>query len=257
MSSAEWIDRLLIDLRIGVAFLTRLPLPLERPLARGELARALWTAPLVGAGVGAIGAAVYFAALSLHLPVAPAAVLAIAATAAVTGCLHEDGLADVADGFGGGATRERKLEIMRDSRIGSYGVCALVVSFLLRTTALASLADPALAAAALVCAHAAGRASLPAFMRLVPPARSDGMSANAGAPQPAAALAAGAIGVVALLIGLGPAAGVVAIVLLALAFWSMAWLCRRHIQGQTGDVLGALEQGGEIAVLLVAAAAMS
>ena len=79
----------------------------------------------------------------MHLPPLPAAALAVAATVAVTGALHEDGLADVADGFGGGATRERKLEIMRDSRIGTYGVCALILSFILRISATDELGDPA------------------------------------------------------------------------------------------------------------------
>ena len=86
----------------------------------------------------------------------------MAATLAVTGCLHEDGFADTADGLGGGATRERKLEIMRDSRIGTYGVCALTVSLLLRASALAYLADPALVAAALIAVHGAARATMPA-----------------------------------------------------------------------------------------------
>ena len=116
----------------------------------------------------------------MHLPPLPAAALAVAATVAVTGALHEDGLADVADGFGGGATRERKLEIMRDSRIGTYGVCALILSFILRISALTNLGDPALVTAVLVAAHAAARAPIPAFMRLVPAARTDGLSADAG-----------------------------------------------------------------------------
>jgi adenosylcobinamide-GDP ribazoletransferase len=174
----------------------------------------------------------------------------------ITGCLHEDGLADIADGFGGGATRERKLEIMRDSRIGTYGVCALVLSFMLRVSALASLHDPALVFAALIAAHAAARAGLPAFMRWVPPARIDGISADAGAPPMASVSVAIVLGVAALGICLGVMTGLIALITLACLHGLMAWLCRCQIQGQTGDVLGAVEQISEIAVLLIAAAAL-
>ncbi len=89
--------------------------------------------------VGLIGAVVYVLAHRAGLPAWPAAALSVAATLFATGCLHEDGLADTADGFGGGKTREQKLDIMRDSRIGTYGVCALALSLLIRVSALASL----------------------------------------------------------------------------------------------------------------------
>ena len=109
----------------------------------------------------------------------------------------------------------------------------------------------------MICAHAAARAGLPAFMRLVPPARTDGMSAHAGTPPSESAIAAVLIGVAALIGGLGFAAAVVALGLIAASLWFMAWLCKREIGGQTGDVLGAFEQAGEITVLLVAVAASS
>ncbi|MBN8881520.1 MAG: adenosylcobinamide-GDP ribazoletransferase, partial [Salana multivorans] len=102
--------------------------------------------------------------------------LALAAGMAATGCLHEDGLSDVADGFGGGKTREHKLEIMRDSRIGTYGTAALGLSLLLRWSALAGLAGPVEVLAALIAAHCASRALLGAFMHLLPRARADGGS---------------------------------------------------------------------------------
>jgi adenosylcobinamide-GDP ribazoletransferase len=181
--------------------------------------------------------------------------MAIAASLAATGCLHEDGLADVADSFGG-RTRERKLEIMRDSRIGTYGVCALFTSLLLRSAALASIADPALAAPVLIAAHMGARSNMALFMRLVPPARQDGLSGGVGTPPGGSAIAAVVIGIAALGIGLGPAAGACAIMLVAAAFALLRWLCMRQIGGQTGDVLGALEQIGEIVILLVAAASV-
>jgi adenosylcobinamide-GDP ribazoletransferase len=255
MTDDLWVQRRINDLKIGFIFLTCLPLTHRTPIANGELSQALWTAPVVGVAVGLLGAGVYGLAQQLHLPPLPAAVLAVAATLVVTGGLHEDGLADVADGFGGGATRERKLEIMHDSRIGTFGVCALILSFMLRVSALTNLGDPGLVAAVLVAAHAAGRAPIAAFMQLIPAARTDGMSADAGRPPQETAVVAVLLGLVPLMVGLGFAAGVVAVVLLAVGFGCMAWLCKRQIGGQTGDVLGALEQTGEIVVLLVAAAA--
>jgi adenosylcobinamide-GDP ribazoletransferase len=255
MTDDLWVQRRVNDLKIGFIFLTRLPLTLQTQIAKGELSQALWTAPIVGVAVGLLGAAVYGLAQALHLPPLPAAALAVATTLIVTGGLHEDGLADVADGFGGGATRERKLEIMHDSRIGTFGVCALILSFMLRVSALTNLGDPGLVMIVLVAAHAAGRAPIPAFMRLVPAARADGMSADAGRPSQGAATVAVLLGLVPLMMALGFATGVTAVVLLAAGFGFMAWLCKRQIGGQTGDVLGALEQTGEIVVLLVAAAA--
>lgn len=257
MLDAYWIRQRVDELRVAFIFLTRLPLLHPGGSVRGELSRALWSAPLVGLAIGLIGAAIYGLAHALHVPALPAAALAVAATLIVTGGLHEDGLADVADGFGGGATRERKLEIMRDSRIGTYGVCALVLSLLLRVGALASLSDAASVAVALIAAHAVARAGLPAFMRLVPPTRADGTSADAGTPPPESTLAATLLGAIVAFAALGLGAGILALLLVAAGFVFMAWLCSRQIQGQTGDVLGALQQIGEIAVLLVAAAAMS
>jgi adenosylcobinamide-GDP ribazoletransferase len=254
MPVATWIHQRIAELAIAVIFLTRLPLPRMSPIGRGDVSRALWAAPVIGGIIGVFGAVVYGLLCLMHLPALPTAALAIAAMVGVTGCLHEDGLADVADGFGGGATRERKLEIMRDSRIGTYGVCALVLSLLLRVSALASLRDPTFVFAALIAAHAAARAGLPAFMRWVSPARADGLSAGAGTPPLASAITAIALGIAALVICLGVTKGLVALAVLACVHLFMAWLCRRQIGGQTGDVLGAVEQISEIAVLLIAAA---
>jgi adenosylcobinamide-GDP ribazoletransferase len=254
MQSSDWLRQRSAELSICVIFLTRVPLRAPTSIAKGDVSRALWAAPVIGSAVGAVGAAVYWLMHMLHVPPFAAAALSVAATVAATGALHEDGLADVADGFGGGATRARKLEIMRDSRIGTYGVCALVLSFMLRVGTLASLGAPALVAMALIAAHAAARAPMPAFMCLVPPARQDGMSAQAGAPPPASAIVAAVLGIAVLMLCLGPPVGLPAALLIACGFALTAWLCRRQIQGQTGDVLGTLEQLGEVIVLLVAAA---
>jgi adenosylcobinamide-GDP ribazoletransferase len=240
------------DLKTSVMFLTRLPFARATPSSGGGLARAAWAFPVTGILVGLIGAVVYAMAQRLGLTAWPAAALAVTATLVVTGCLHEDGLADTADGFGGGATRERKLEIMRDSRIGTYGVCALTMSLLLRVAALASLGDTAAVVMALIAAHGAARATLPAFMYLVPPARDDGLSHDAGQPKREAVIIAGVLGIVILALFLGPALAIAALFLLAVVIALMAWLSLAQIGGQTGDVIGALEQASEIAILLVA-----
>jgi adenosylcobinamide-GDP ribazoletransferase len=242
------------DIRTGLAFCTRLPLATAAPLSGASLARAGWTFPIVGAVIGAFGAALYWLADTAGLHPFVSATLAVAATVLATGCLHEDGLADTADGFGGGGTKERKLEIMRDSRSGAYGVSALVLSFMLRVGAIASLADPVLVAAALIAAHAGARATMPIFMLLVPRARQDGLSADAGKPPVAGTITAGALGLLALGLSLGPVTALIAALLVVAAMGLMAWLSVRQIGGQTGDVVGAVEQVSEILILLAASA---
>lgn len=244
------IKRFGVELKFAVAFCTRLPIEIEA----GNLAQASWAYPLAGAIVGLIGAAIYGMAWWLGLPAQISALLALAATMLATGALHEDGLADTVDGFGGGQTREQKLAILRDSNIGTYGVCALVVALALRWSALSRIAEPHAVASALVAAHVAARAAMPIFMRLVPPARPDGLSAQAGRPPWDRAGAAGALGVVGLLLFLGPAATAISLCLLSCAGLVLAWLALKQIGGQTGDVLGALEQIGEIVILSIASA---
>jgi adenosylcobinamide-GDP ribazoletransferase len=255
MTDAEtWLRGIAADLRIGVLFATRIPLPHAAPVGSADVAGASWTLPVIGALIGLIGALVYRLALAFNLPPLIGAALAVTATLLVTSGLHEDGLADTLDGFGGGGDRERKLEIMRDSRIGTYGACGLVLSLLLRVGALASLAGPAPVALAMIAAHAGGRAMLPLFLRLVPPARPDGLSAGAGWPTQTNAAAAVLLGFVFLAASFGAAGSVVALLLLLAGLAVMRRLCLRQIGGQTGDVAGALEQVGEIVILLTALA---
>src|SRR5215831_8581233 len=246
--SKAWVGALVTDVKIGLLFSTRLPLSHAVEVSGRDVAQASWAMPVAGAVVGLIGAVIYWLAHMVGLPPLPAATLAVAATLGTTGCLHEDGLADTADGFGGGGTRERKLEIMRDSRIGAYGACALITSLLLRASAVASLAEPAAAALALIAAHVVARAAMPIFMHLTPRARSDGLSADAGRPSGRNAATAGLFGAAAAILCLGPVTGCAALVLTALATGIMAWLCRSQIGGQTGDVVGAVEQVNEVVV---------
>ncbi|PWE79580.1 cobalamin synthase [Bradyrhizobium sp. SUTN9-2] len=250
---AEHLKDILADLKMATSFVTILPVAFSKPAGDGAVARAMWALPVAGLLVGLAGALTYKIAIRFGLTPSLAALLVLATTALITGALHEDGLADTADGLGGGRTRERKLEIMRDSRIGTYGVCALILSFGLRWSALATIANPWAVMLALCAAHVAARAGLPAFMWLVPSARPDGLSAGAGAPPGRSVAIAFALGTLALALTLGPGKALVGLILLSLAGLLLARLAIRQIGGQTGDILGAFEQTGEILILLVAA----
>lgn len=243
--------RPLADLALCIGFFTRLPMPALASPPR--FADALWAAPLAGAAVGFSVALFYLILLWLGLPSMAAAALALGGGIWLTGALHEDGLADVADGFGGGRDREAKLAIMRDSRIGTYGVVALVLSLLLRWSALVALAGLAwpLLIAVCVAAHATSRALLPAFIAVVPPARADGLGAGVGAVSSNTAIIAAVLGAVALALT-GARMFVVCAVLLAALFLGLSRLARGQIGGQTGDVLGSLQQAAETAILIAA-----
>jgi adenosylcobinamide-GDP ribazoletransferase len=249
-----WLKQRADELKAAIFFLTRLRYGPAEPVGGAAIAQAAWAFPIAGIIVAAIGALVYWLAHRVGLPPLPCAALSVAATMLVTGALHEDGLADTVDGFGGGHSREQKLDIMRDSHTGAYGVCALVLAIILRVSALASLATPALVVPALFAAHGAARAVLPVFMLLVPPARSNGLSATAGQPPPESAGVAAVLGIVILGLCLGFVLGLAALVAVAVVAALLAWLSLTQIDGQTGDVLGAVEQVGEIVVLLVALA---
>jgi adenosylcobinamide-GDP ribazoletransferase len=237
----------------ATAFLTRLPID---PRARGawRLADSAWAFPLVGAGIGGLAALAFLLAQLLGLGAWPAAILSVLAGVALTGGLHEDGLADTADGFFGGRDREAKLAIMRDSRQGTFGVLATVLSVALRAAALADIGDVIHAGLALIAAHAVSRAALPAAMFGMVPARAEGLGAAAGTPRPRIVAAAAIIGIVISLAALGPMRGAIALGVLGAVVFGMGGLARRQIGGYTGDVLGAFQQVGEVVMLLAAAA---
>jgi adenosylcobinamide-GDP ribazoletransferase len=250
--SENWLAGRLAELRASFAFSTRLPLARVVPSAPANLALAAWAFPIVGLVVGFIGAVVYGILHRVGVLAWPAAALSVAATLLATGALHEDGLADTADGFGGGATKEDKLAIMRDSRIGTYGVCALILALLLRVGVLASFFSTVSVGWALLASHCGARASMVAFMFLAPPARSDGLSASAGQPPIESLTAAVVLGLLVVALCLGPLRMFAALICLLIVVTIMLWLSRRQIDGQTGDVLGAVEQVSEIVILLVA-----
>jgi len=251
-----WLAAWRVDLAAALAFLTRLPLPapVAEPDRPPDLARATRAMPLAGAAIGLGGGVIYWLSAALGLTPAIAGLLAVAATILMTGALHEDGLADSADGLFAGAEPARRLEIMRDSRIGAYGTLALILSVGLRAAALAALAAPGPAVAALIAAHALARALPPAVMAWAPLARDDGLAVGAGQVETKYAWTALGIGAAVAVAFLGFGPGLVA--LLAAGSIGLVAFClaRTRIGGYTGDVLGAIEQLGEIAVLLAAAA---
>lgn len=250
----RWPARQAQLLLCAVQFLTRVPTPALKGFETDWITRAARYFPLVGQGVGAISAGVFI--LGFHVwGSGVAAVLALAAGLLVTGAFHEDGLADTADGLGGGQTAQRRLEIMKDSRIGTYGVCALVVALGLKATMLASVSAQ-VGALALLAAHGAGRAAAVIVMRVTPYAPSGEPGKWKPTPMGVRTSEAVAALVIALwpllllpmpAVGLGLALGSVAA--LALARTSI-----RLIGGHTGDVLGAVEQVFEVGFLLGVAA---
>ena len=188
------------------------------------------------------------------LPPLAAALVAVLAGVLLTGALHEDGLADTADGLGARGGRDKRLEVMRDSRSGAYGVLALVFSIGLRGAALAAAPSALAGLGALVAAAAWSRALIPAAMQIMPPARADGLGAGAGQPDATIAATAAMLGIALALAGLGLAAPLAVLAALAAA-WGVVVLARRQLGGFTGDVLGAIQQCAEAAMLLAAAGA--
>jgi adenosylcobinamide-GDP ribazoletransferase len=249
----DWLS----DFAGALRFFSRVPIP--GPMESGDFRRSLRLAPLAGALLGLIGGLVFVAALGLRLPAAAAALLALGCGALVTGAMHEDGLADIVDGFGGGFTREQKLEIMKDSRIGAFGASALVLSFGLRASALAALApSPYSGLLVLVAAGAVSRCACLAPLVLLPPARADGSgraAADTGVALRPAFLIAPPLAFLPALGAYGVSTCFAALVLAATAVLGLCALARAQIGGQTGDVAGAAQQVAEIAVLLAFAAA--
>ena len=239
---------------VGVMFLTRLPVPRGLRQVEGRLARSAPYFPLIGVLIGLISGAVFVVASALTTPFI-AAGLAVLTGVMVTGALHEDGLADCADGLFGGATRERALEIMRDSRIGTYGAAALAFSIGLRVLALVEMA-PYQGLVALIVAHAVSRAMIPPVLVSARYARTRGLASSVagGVTSLEAMIALLFACAVAIGTGLGP--GLAAIAAAAVASGLVLAVLLRRLGGYTGDGLGAIQQCAEIATLITLAGAL-
>lgn len=238
------------EFQVALMLLTRLPAGrLADPVP--TMGASGWAWPLAGLPVGGLAGLAFLGGFWLGLGPVMAAFLAVAAGILATGAMHEDGLADMADGCGGGQDRARKLEIMRDSRIGSYGVLALILVVGMRAAALAALATPELVIPALIGLAVASRACLSVLIWLLPPARGDGLGRGASELGRGRALVAALIGLLCL------SAFPVALPAVVVAAACVAWIAYRQLGGQTGDILGAAQQLAELAGLLALVAAAS
>lgn len=248
-SAEDWISAL----ESAAAFYTRLPIRVRRHWPQSAILPAI---PVIGAAIGLALGLVFMLAQSLGASPLLAAFLTLAASTLLTGALHEDALADTADGFGpSGLDADRRLEIMHDSRIGAYGACALLLSFGIRAAALAEFAGGT-GLVVLVAANALSRSALAWPLLQLPSARSEGVAAAQGRPGEADAWLALALGgAIGFLFLLGRSLW--GAILAPVAAFAMTVLCTRTMRsaigGHSGDALGATQQIVEITVLVVCA----
>lgn len=247
---------LLADIAASLAFLTRLPISNE--YVRKDIATAVRGFGIVGIVVGAFCGVTFWLATSLGISSSIAAILSLAIGFLITGGLHEDGLGDVADGFGGGWTPERKLEIMHDSAIGTYGMLALIVFVTIRALGISQLVsdDASIIQCLLIFAGIGclSRTPMILMMRQVSLARKDGRAADAGKPSgenTKAGIALGGLSSFMLFwFSLGFAAALIAAIACVFAYVIVKRLTINQIGGYTGDVLGFLQQLSELFMIL-------
>lgn len=248
------------DTAACIRFFSRMPLArvngVDDPASLPNFTRVARAAPLAGVFVALPAAGLGLALGSTALPALATALLVVAALAIVTGALHEDGLADVSDGFFGGHTRDRRLEIMKDSRIGAFGTIALVLSLGLKAVLLSAMITRFGAADAMVTLlgiEAFSRALMVWQWSILPPARSDGLAARFGTPSLTSstfALALGSFCLIPFLIELPVLAVLTGLGLAILSTLAVARLALAKIGGGTGDVLGTIQQISSLAFLL-------
>ena len=246
------------DMTQAIGLLTRLPLTtyLPRPDPTRAIAASAWAWPIVGAGLGLLAGLAGLLATTFGASAGSAAGVTLATMMLLTGALHEDGLADTADGLWGGQNKERRLEILKDSRVGSYGVLALTLATILRWSAITMLFQTGWVLAPLMAMAALSRLPMVLLLASLPNARGSGLAATTGRPAAATLLLAVAIGLIGSLALTGWA-------VIAAAFWialttiALAALAKAKIGGQTGDILGASQQLAEVAALTVFAAILT
>ncbi|MEO0344501.1 MAG: adenosylcobinamide-GDP ribazoletransferase [Pseudomonadota bacterium] len=247
METPNGIRILWHDIRHAMALMTRIPVSLNAEYANSRGAAFMWAFPLIGAMVGSLA----FCAAALGKMVLPFEItgfLVLLTCVMVTGAIHEDGLADCADGFWGGWTPARRLEIMKDSAIGAYGVIALILSFGVRYIAITSLVRVDLEIL-LIPLAVASRVWILALMRFMTPAGEGGLAKSYGKPPIATCIAALMIGILCIL----PFAPIAWMAVLGGAMGTLvvANYAQTKIKGYTGDVLGASQVLAEITSLLV------
>ncbi len=241
-----WIQEFLVAL----VFLTRLPMRTNFSFDISALKTACRAFPLIGLIVGGLSGTVFLLSVVAGFPEAVAALLAIAAQVLVTGALHEDAIGDIADGFGGGTSREKKLEIMKDSRVGTYAVVMLIVILLLKAAALSSFPDPIIVFSVLVVAAVTSRGLIGWGLYLMRPARSDGLGKQSGKPELVTVLWLTILSIGIAVLVLGPFHGATALLAGIIGAAFTGFVAQRQIGGQTGDVLGAIQQISELFSIL-------
>lgn len=238
------------DIAAAFMLLTRIPVYWDKISNEPpNLRRATWAYPLVGLFIGGLISLIFLAAIYTGVSKEISILLALSAAILTTGAFHEDGLADVADGFGGGYGKEKKLEIMRDSRVGTYGSLALIIAFAFKFFSLHALGNWDIVKVLIVAA------TVSRFMILVPslvlsPARSNSLATEAGKPTLAVTLCAATLSVGTSIILMDMS---VFLITVTLAFFIVFIFCRlayKQVGGFSGDILGATQQLSEIAILV-------
>ena len=247
-----WIQ----DFLVALVFLTRLPIRPGFSFEMSALKSACRAFSLVGLIVGGLSGTVYITASFLGVPALVAALLAIAAQVLITGALHEDAIGDVADGFGGGSDKQKKLAIMRDSRVGTYAVVTLILVIGIKSAAISAVSDSLMGFAIIVTAASVSRGLMSWALYFLPTARDDGLGRGAGHPDMMAPLWSTFLLIAIAVLILGPQLGAIALFAAICGATLMGLIAWRQIGGQTGDVLGAIQQVSELAVLVACLAAV-
>ncbi|MEM7620675.1 MAG: adenosylcobinamide-GDP ribazoletransferase [Pseudomonadota bacterium] len=248
------------ELQLAFALLTRFPVPRGKLKTRARLTTAFWAYPIAGAAVGCFGAQVFWLAHRLEVGDVPAVVLALSAMTLATGAFHEDGLADFWDAIGGGKNRQHKLSIMRDSRLGTYGVIALILYFALNIFLLTEIYERLNAESVIhvmICLAILARLSFVIPILSLYPARQDGLAVAAATP-PLVSVAFGFlffIGISTYLLGVW----LTCVVCVGAAFGAVpiSMMAYYYLRGYTGDVLGATAMTSQSTALIAVLIGMS
>ncbi|MYA60887.1 MAG: adenosylcobinamide-GDP ribazoletransferase [Chloroflexi bacterium] len=244
---------------LAVHFLTRIPTPFDIGYSPERLRDANRYYPLVGGVIGSVAALAFFLS-DLALPTLIAVLIATAATALLTGAFHEDGLADTFDGISGGYDRARSLEIMHDSRIGTFGALALILVISLKVASLTAIADSATVVIALIAAHILSRTSTVIVKATSTYARENGIAGPQDLPlrhvNAIVAIITGLVALAAVALFLNPAAALLTIAGAAIGHILIRLYFQPRLKGHTGDTLGATQQITELAIYIALAASV-
>ena len=252
-------SKCLEDILLALTFFTRIPIHFTVKYHR-TLMQACWCFPLIGASIGLVGGTFLYLLLIIQIPVAISAVITICFIIVLTGALHEDGLADTVDGLGGGEDKKSKIEKMRDSRIGSYGVLAILLLTLIKLNAIISLATEKpyeIAILSIICAHSLSRFSIIVIPYFSIPASNEGLARYAGKPATLGFIGSFLLTSILILILLPFDQAILSAVLAILVAGAVGLLANFQIKGYTGDILGAAQQVSEVTVLVYLASSSS